>query len=133
VGDAMIKDFREWMKLKTSLQNAEKRPRGYVQGEVWWTSVGENLGYEEDGKGNKYSRPVLIVRGFSKELLWAVPLSTTKNRGKYYHVFVVNGRTNVALLSQLRTLDTLRLRTKYGSASSRDFAIIKSKLRDFLS
>lgn len=128
----MRKDFTDWMELKSSINNSYKRPSGYRQQEVWWVSIGTNVGFEEDGKGIKYSRPVLIVRGFSKELFWGIPLSTTKNRGKYYYEFKVNGKPSVALLSQLRPFDTLRLITRYGSVAEDDFKVIKVRLHEIM-
>ena len=126
------KDFSDWMELKHLIQHLSKRPRGYAQREIWWTSIGMNLGFEEDGKGVKHSRPVLIVRGFSKELFWGIPLSTTRNRGTYYHAFKIRGKTSVALLSQMRTFDTVRLRTRYGMVSEREFNTIKAKMHAIL-
>ena len=126
------KDFTEWMALKTTLQNRNKRRFGYNEGEIWWNSIGKNLGFEEDGKGIEYSRPVLILRGFSKELFWGIPLSTTKNRGKYYYAFTLHGKTSIALLSQLRTFDTLRLAKRYGKVGPNTFKVIKMRVHTIL-
>ncbi|PID34747.1 MAG: hypothetical protein CR971_01625 [candidate division SR1 bacterium] len=30
--------------------------------EIWYVSLGNNIGYEEDGKGNDYKRPVLVLK-----------------------------------------------------------------------
>ena len=116
------------MALKDSIHNSGKRPAGYKTREVWWVSVGKNVGFEEDGKGDFHNRPVLIIRGFSKELFFGVPLSTTDNRGKYYHDFMLNGKVSVALLSQMRAFDTLRLISKYGFINIQDFNNIKKKI-----
>lgn len=128
----MKKDFENWTKLKKSINNSYRRPSGYAQQEVWWVSIGTNVGFEEDGKGLRYSRPVLVIRGFSRELFWGIPLSTTKNRGTYYYAFDLQGKTSVALLSQLRPFDTLRLITKYGVINDDDFITIKKRIHDIL-
>jgi mRNA interferase MazF len=128
----MRKKFNGWMILKDAIHNSDKPSVFYKQREIWWVSIGRNVGFEEDGKGEYYSRPVLVIKGFSKQLFWGVPLSTTKNRGIYYHEFIVNDKTSVALLSQLRTFDTLRLVSKYGTASQRDFDVIKNKIKDLI-
>lgn len=127
-----IKRFNAWTKLKRKL-DASTIPAGYKEREVWWISLGHNVGVEEDGKGEFFNRPVLIVRGFSRYLFWGVPLSTTKKTGIYYHPFVCNGMVSTALLSQMRVFDTRRLMNKYGMISKKDFAEIKLKLIDFLS
>lgn len=36
-------------------------------------------------------------------------MSTTKRRGKYYYEFRLGGKISVALLSQIRAFDSLRL------------------------
>lgn len=122
------KDFKDWMVLKQSLHNSCSRPTWYKPREIWWVSIGKNIGFEEDGKGRYYNRPVLILHGFSKEFFLGIPLSHTKNRGKYYHDFVLNGEVSVALLSQIRAFDTIRLISKRGMMSIQDFSNIKKKI-----
>ena len=128
----MKKEFNKWMNLKNSIHNSKSRPVGYKTRDIWWTSIGTNVGFEEDGKGKFYNRPVIVLRGFSKELFLGIPLSHTKNRGKYYHDFIVNGDVSVALLSQIRAFDTLRLISKYGVVSIQDFKNIKQKINIML-
>jgi len=128
----MNKNFDDWTLLKKSIHNESRRPIGYKEREVWWAYLGENIGTEEDGKGRNFARPVLILRGFSKELFWAVPLSTTKKRGPYYFEFTFNSKMSVALISQIRTLDTSRLVRKYGYADEKDFITIKTKIKKLL-
>ncbi len=128
----MEKKFNGWMKLKDSIHNTGSRPAGYKTRDVWWVSIGRNIGFEEDGKGDFYNRPVVILHGFSNGLFLGVPLSHTKNRGKYYHEFLLNGNISVALLSQIRVFDTLRLIRKQGVISIQDFSNIKKKLNKIL-
>lgn len=129
----IVKSFNRWTKLKRKLNDNRSLPAGYKERDIWWVSVGHNVGYEEDGKGIDFNRPVLIIKGFSKYTFWGVPLSTTKKEGVFYHPFVVNGIVSTALLSQLRIFDTRRFINKYGVTSQKDFAQIKLKLIDFLS
>lgn len=123
----MNKDFLGWHNLKERVNNDSPR-LGYREREVWWMRIGHNVGFEEDGKGEQFNRPVLIVRGFSKQIFWGVPLSTTKIRGKYYYEFNLGSRVNVVLLSQLRVFDTKRLTGKIGVMSKHDFGAVRSKL-----
>lgn len=128
----IVKRFRAWGKLKYKLHFNNNLPAGYKERDIWWVAIGHNVGVEEDGKGEAFSRPVIIIRGFSRYMFWGVPLSTTEKDGKYYHKFMVNGKVSTALLSQLRVYDTRRFINKYGMASQRDFAAIKKKLIKFL-
>jgi len=131
--NATVKRFKLWAKLKRKINDQRTIPEGYKEREIWWMSLGHNIGVEEDGKNENFDRPILIVKGFSKYQLWGVPLSTTTKRGKYYYPIVVNGNVSAVLLSQLRTLDTRRFISKYGMLNQKDFAEIKSKLIDYLS
>jgi mRNA interferase MazF len=126
------KRFFAWSKLKQLIQDRKEIPAGYKERDVWWISLGHNVGDEEDGKNMNFSRPILIVKGFSKNLIWGVPLSTTKRRGTYYYPVRVNDGISTALLSQLRAIDTRRFISKYGMVSQKDFEEVKYKLRDLL-
>ena len=68
------KKFDPWNDEKKSL---EKRPVLRVhEGEIWWCSLGVNVGDEQDGKNDLFERPVLIVRKFNNSIVWAVPMIT---------------------------------------------------------
>jgi mRNA interferase MazF len=119
-----MKDYLKWMPIKADINNSAVRPR-YNAGDVVWVSIGENVGFEQDGKGRLFARPVLIVKGFNKELFWGVPLTSNASKtGKYYVSFTVKGKTSVAILSQLRAFDASRI------SGSRIGVVNKSVLRD---
>ncbi|MDR0887489.1 MAG: type II toxin-antitoxin system PemK/MazF family toxin [Candidatus Nomurabacteria bacterium] len=128
------KDYIKWMKLKKLINNSARKTVFYKERDIWWVSVGENIGSEQDGKGELFFRPVLVIKGFNKELFWGVPLSTTKNRGRFYHPFQAENVTkvSVALLSQMRPFDTGRLVKKEGIISIYDFTKVKAKIKKFL-
>jgi mRNA interferase MazF len=87
----MAKDFSGWLLKK---QGRDARPSGppYCnEREIWWAAIGLNIGFEEDGKGAEYARPVLVVRKFGGGLFYALPLSTTERRGPFYHPFEYKG------------------------------------------
>jgi len=129
----MLKDYKKWMPVKSEINNNEKHPRGYKEREIWLCSVGENIGFEEDGKKESFSRPVLILRIFNKNFCHIIPLSRTKKRGKFHYAFDGNtGRTSVALLSQSRAIDSSRLLRKIGVANKKDFKIIQKQIKEIL-
>ena len=74
------KNFSEWNKKIEKLQQKVSNTYFYER-EIWWASVGMNVGDEEDGKGDNYARPVLIVRKFNKNLfLWIAIIFDRKAR-----------------------------------------------------
>lgn len=126
------KDFSNWFVLKQSIQDNLKKDVRFKERDVWWTSIGHNIGSEEDGKGKYYLRPVLIVKKFNNQLFWGLPLSTTKKRGVYYYEVELGGKIGAVLLSQLKTLDYRRLISKYGMLSSEDFNQITNRIKNLL-
>ncbi len=129
----MNKNYKIWTPIKKEINNSNLRPLGCKEKEVWICNLGENIGFEEDGKGNDFTRPVLVLKVFNKNFCHIVPLSTTEKRGKYYYPF--NSKTkkiSVALLSQSRAIDSARLSRKVGYTKEEDFQNIKVKIKEIL-
>ena len=49
--------------------------------------MGKNIGFEQDGKGENFVRPVVIIKGFNKNMFFGIPLSTKMKEGKFYYKF----------------------------------------------
>ena len=132
------KRFDIWMPLKANINNsAISKPRiGYREGDVFWLSIGVNIGNEQDGKGGLFARPVLVVKGFNRNIFWGVPLTSQPKVGKYYYSFILPGQinTSTALLSQLRLLDTARIsgKKKLGRINNADLIEIKRRLSQMI-
>lgn len=123
----MEKDFDKWNKKKKLLNDGDGR--FYHEREVWWCALGLNVGFEQDGKGKDFSRPVLIIRGFSKQVLLCVPLTTKTKEGKYYgDVRLGDGVARKIILSQIRLIDSRRLEEKICTIDEGQFNIIKQKI-----
>ncbi len=119
------KDFDLWHGIKKNIDKEAGR-LFYKEREVWWCSLGVNVGYELDGKGENYNRPVLILKGFSREVCLSIPLTTKLKTGKYYHeVSLGDDVVRKAVLSQLRLLDTKRFLQKIGTVENNEFLKIK--------
>jgi mRNA interferase MazF len=122
------KEFDTWNAYKKQLDSggviAYFRAR-----EVWWCSIGVNVGREQDGHHERFERPVLVLRRFSNELFWGVPISTKiKPDNRYYFAFDQGGVTYSAITSQLRIFDARRLARKLYTMQNQDFAEIKLAL-----
>jgi len=115
------KDFFSWNELKQKYQDRDFTPPLFQEREIWWTSVGVNLGFEEDGKAPKFLRPVLIIKKFNRELFVGIPMSTKLKANKYYYKVTVNGSTVSVLLSQLRTFSSRRLLDKMAELDHEDY------------
>ena len=126
----MLKRFLEWIGLKEKIHNNEIPPV-FEEREIWWVSLGENIGHEEDGKGNSFERPFVVVRKFNKELLFGVPCSSVSKKNKYYfniHIKSKNLDTS-ALLSQAKTISSRRLLRMVDKIGSGVFRELKKALQ----
>ncbi|MFQ5754353.1 MAG: type II toxin-antitoxin system PemK/MazF family toxin [bacterium] len=128
----MKKDFQNWHNKKSKIDNIEKRPF-FHEKEIWFCYLGANVGFEEDGTGKDFLRPVIIVRKFSKEVFWGIPLTKKEKDTKYYFTFSFSERgKNTAILSQIRLIDARRLSYNIGEISEADFNDLKEKLKALL-
>ncbi|MCX6720492.1 MAG: type II toxin-antitoxin system PemK/MazF family toxin [Candidatus Staskawiczbacteria bacterium] len=134
----MKKDYKNWMGLKSGIHNNKIRPF-FHEREVWFSSLGENVGYEQDGSGGNFRRPVLILRKFNNEVIWILPLTRTDKTGKYYFRISpvddkdkTDGRASVVILSQIRLVDAKRLQYKIGDIKEDEFIKLKEALKALL-
>ncbi|DAB39142.1 MAG TPA: toxin-antitoxin system protein, partial [Sulfuricurvum kujiense] len=62
-----MKKFDEWNEVKKDT-DYNTRIIGIKPREIFWAKIGENVGYEQNGKGDNFARPVLIIKKLTKEL-----------------------------------------------------------------
>jgi len=130
----IVKRFLEWIQLKEQLHNASHKPPLFKEGEVWWCSVGENVGKEINGKSKLFSRPVLVFKKLSSETFLGIPTTSQDKHGTWYVEIDYGGRVVNVILSQVRMLDAKRLSTLIGKIDSANFKKVKIGFRDlFLS
>ncbi len=127
----MEKDFTDWHLLKSNLHSQSQAPT-FQQREIWWCSIGLNIGYEADGKSELFSRPVLIVRKFNRHIFLGVPLTTKIKQNPYYHCTQFKGREQCVMLAQLRLLEGRRLTRKMGQLPKDQFEGVRGALKAML-
>ncbi len=125
-----MKDFNEWSKQKSAIHENEKN-KWCNERDIWWCRLGVNIGYEQDSKGEDSLRPVLVIKKFNEFVCLVVPLSTKDKKGKYYKSFVnVHGLSVVAVISQLRLVDTKRLFKRDSKINEKDFVKIRKAIME---
>lgn len=126
----MEKDFDSWNTEKKHAQH--EAARFYGTREVWWCRLGVNIGSEQDGSGERFLRPVVIVCAFGPHTCLVVPLTTSaqKHRLRIF-VGVVGDREATALLSQIRVIDTRRLVEKIGFLDKKYFENIRKTIKNW--
>jgi mRNA interferase MazF len=128
----VYKEYSTWFKLKKYLNNYKKREYFYER-EIWYCYLGENIGYEQDGKGKNFLRPVLIYKKFNRNSILVIPLTSKVKTGKYYFKVKIKNKDNYLILSQIKFLDTKRLFYKIDKIEKTIFETIKSELMTLLS
>jgi mRNA interferase MazF len=133
----MKKDFQKWHNKKTQVDDIEKRPF-FHEREIWFCYLGANVGFEQDGTGEDFLRPIMIARKFNNEIFWGIPLTKSKNKTnkkaeKYYFTFsFIDNIKSVAVLSQIRLIDARRLSRHIGVMPNNEFTRLIEKLKALL-
>ena len=100
ITDKIVEYFTRWLKLKIIIHHSDLGERYFHEREIWWASIGANIGFEQNGKNENYERPVLIIKKFNKEIFWGLPLTSKEKSGKYYFATEYNQRKSFVILSQ---------------------------------
>ncbi len=132
------KNYHKWMPLKRGINNSDESRLFFHEREIWYSHLGENIGFEQDGRGEQFLRPVIILRKFNNDIFWGIPLTRTKKNLPFYFTFIprleteANSEGSTAVLSQIRLVDAKRLRRMIGYISAEDFRLLKKKLKALL-
>jgi mRNA interferase MazF len=69
-------EFDEWNNIKKDINNKKTNKNLFFhEREVWWVNLGKNIGVEANGKNEIFERPVLIIKKFNSEMIWALPVT----------------------------------------------------------
>lgn len=118
------KDFDGWNKIKKTIDDMNAF-LPIKEGEIWWCSIGENVGIEICGKGGSFSRPVLVFKKLSRYGFLGIPLTSQEHTGSWYSEFVFKNRRQFAVLAQVRVFSINRLTDRMGTLTESDYANIK--------
>lgn len=125
------KDYDSWNEKKKELNSKViSEDFFFLEGEIWWASVGVNVDGEIDGKNDSFIRPILIVKKFTENLMLALPITSTRNESEYFHRVCVGKIHGVVSLMQLRTMSINRLLKLMGRMRVDDFQVILRKIID---
>lgn len=119
-----MKSFDIWNEKKKEMENLgilEFTPRAR---EIWWCSLGLNLGSEQDGVGENFERPIVILRKLSSTTFIVLPLSTKRKMEDFQYEFTINGVLGYVLLDQIKVVDIRRFSRKMGYMTKSDFEIV---------
>lgn len=130
----MLKNFKQWHAVKEHINNKESSIPYFDEGDIWWVHLGANVGYEIDGKGYNFERPVLILKKYGKDSFLCVPLSTKIHNLNQYKLYIgkIKNRDSLIHISQIRNMDSRRLINKIHHLDKIHFIDIKQKISTFI-
>ena len=119
-----LKIYDEWNEIKKKIQVKDKL--GYFkERQIWWCSIGQNLGSEIYGKGATFTRPVLVFKKLSGHAFLGLLMTSKAKSGSWYVTIKHKGEEVTALLHQVRVFDKKRLVDRFGQVDDADFEKIK--------
>jgi len=115
-----VPTFDKWNEKKKTTNFDGAYPH-FLPGQIWWAQMGQNIATEVAGKGDDFLRPVVIMQRVYGNACLAIPLTTTERQGDYYLRFQDSkGKTQYALLTQIRYLDGKRLKYQRSDIKKED-------------
>ncbi|MFA6432238.1 MAG: type II toxin-antitoxin system PemK/MazF family toxin [Candidatus Paceibacterota bacterium] len=118
----MNEPFDDWNELAKALD--ERLPIYSNTREIWWCSVGMNIGTEIYGKNNLFERPTLIVHLYNSETALILPITGKARNKRFFMPIRLNGKDCYVMLSQPRTISTKRLLKKEKRLPQEEFDVI---------
>ena len=127
----MEKDFDKWNPIKKRLHTRTSLSTAHPR-EIWWCSLGLNIGAETDGKHNSFERPVLVMKVYSRESLLILPITSKSKNDKFHFPVVISDRNIWIKLTQSRVISNRRLLRKIGVLQKDIFLLVKEAFKQML-
>ncbi len=127
----MSKAFNRWNETKKRLDILEKNIN-IKEGNIYLTSVGQNIGNESYGKGDIFLRPVLVLKKLGHDYFIGIPLTSKEKVGSYFFEFSYRDKSSYAMFNQIKTLNTKRILKYHGKIKENDFKDLKKRFQKFL-
>ena len=124
-------DFDCWNSLKKKLHNNKGLAYAHPR-EIWWCSLGHNIGVEMNGKNESFERPVLIIKMYNKEKMLVLPI-TSKEKNDIFHFKIKAGDKNVWVsLAQSRVISNRRLLRKVDVLAEEGFEKVRNAFSKYI-
>ena len=117
-----------WFDIKICLSQRSRRAI-FKEREIWWCSVGQNVGEEIFGKSKVFSRPVLVFKKLTANSFLGLPLTSQEKVGTWYVPIRQSGQVSQVMLNQARNFDILRLWNRIGTIDDKEFMEVKKAFK----
>ena len=121
----------KWNEVKKNTESKKffltTKPR-----EIYWVKIGQNIGSEEFGKSEIFSRPVIVIRRLTSDLFVGIPTTSSIKDNDYFLPFEYKTKNKIvqssAMLLQIRTFSIKRITDKIGKMNIDDFKVLEERL-----
>lgn len=120
-------EYDLWNEQKKRLDETERK-LFFKEGEIWWCSVGRNIGEEVYGKGDAFRRPVAILKKLSGNTCVVLPTTSKPRDGSWFHSIHVSGKDRWVMMNQIRFISGNRLWVRESSLSTSQFSELKKSV-----
>ena len=123
--------FDKWNQQKQML-DMNKRKIFFKEGEIWWCSIGMNIGNETYGKGDSFMRPVVILKKLTQDSCVVLPITTQSQIGTWYFNIDSYKLKRLVMMHQIRFISTNRLDRRQAEIPEAEFAKLKKSVAQLL-
>ncbi len=127
----MQEDFNKWNEIKKEINTHIFKPL-FSEKEIWWCSVGVNVGSEENGKNELFERPVLVFKKINNDTFLGIPLSSQVKNFPFLFKYKFNNEDRVLKINQVKTFSVNRLLRRMGKMSDPEFLDLQKTVINFL-
>ena len=124
-------EFDNWNEVKKRI-NSIKKDINIKNGNIYLISIGQNIANENNGKGELFLRPVLVLRKLGHNYFIGIPLTSQKKEGDYFFEFNYKDKLSYAMFNQIKTFNSKRILKYHGKIKKDDFEKLKEEFKKFL-
>lgn len=128
---AGFKNFDAWNQAKKTIDNYKtgKIRNKIKEGNIYWVSIGINIGNEMHNDKPPYNRPVVVLKNNKNlNVFLGLPLTSKKKHGPYFFEFKdSHSVTQYASLMQIRAFDYRRVGKLKSKMENQDLEELKKR------
>jgi mRNA interferase MazF len=123
-----MSDFSPWCKLKEAIHGSDRGPN-IKEREIWWCSLGLNIGNEMNGKHELFHRPVLVLKKLSHDSVLIAPITSKIKQGTWYVNICIKNEQRTLCIHQIRIINTRRFGKYLSRLPESQFEIVKKNFQ----
>lgn len=128
--------FDVWNNLKKDIDN-NCPDFNFSEKEIWWCSLGKNIGNEQDGKNNNFERPIVIFKKWNSDFFIGLPMTSKnkineKNKKYYFEYDLDKDEIGYVILTQIKSLSKKRLIRRMGKMGDAQFFELEKDVQKLL-